>query len=200
MEDIIVRVATGKDELFAKIITDEMEASAKVRGTGIAKRSPEAIIEKIRDGKAVIAVTGNNTWVGFSYIETWANGEFVSNSGLIVSPLFRELGVASAIKQKIFKLSKQKYPAAKIFSITTGLAIMKMNSRLGFEPVTYNEITHEERFWNACKSCPNYQILEGKSFKNCMCTAMLYTPKDHSPKTRRLAVKYNTFEKHENSV
>lgn len=193
MEDIIVRVATEKDGQFAKIITDEMEASAKVRGTGIAKRSPAAIIEKIREGKAVIAVTTANTWVGFSYIEIWANGEFVSNSGLIVNPLFRERGVASAIKQRIFKLSKKKYPTAKIFSITTGLAIMRMNSRLGFEPVTYNEITHEDKFWNACKSCPNYQILEGKSFKNCMCTAMLYTPEDHP----RKAVKYNTFEKHD---
>lgn len=175
MNDIIVRVATEEDEQFAKIITDEMEASAKIRGTGIAKRSPAAIIEKIRDRKAVIAVTTDNTWVGFSYIEIWSNGEFVSNSGLIVNPLFRELGVASLIKKRIFKLSKQKYPAAKIFSITTGLAIMRMNSRLGFEPVTYNEITHDEKFWDGCKSCPNYDILKGKSFKNCMCTAMLYT-------------------------
>lgn len=197
MEDIIVRVATEDDEQFAKIITDEMEASAKVRGTGIAKRSPAAIIEKIREGKAVIAVTNCNTWVGFSYIEIWANGEFVSNSGLIVNPLFRERGVASAIKQRIFKLSKKKYPTAKIFSITTGLAIMKMNSRLGFEPVTYNEITHEDKFWNACKSCPNYQILEGKSFKNCMCTAMLYTPEDHLHKSRKYS---NTFEKHDTTV
>jgi hypothetical protein len=193
MEDIIVRVATEEDEQFAKIITDEMEASAKIRGTGIAKRSPAAIIEKIREGKAVIAVTTGNTWVGFSYIEIWANGEFVSNSGLIVNPVFRERGVASAIKQRIFKLSKKKYPTARIFSITTGLAIMKMNSRLGFEPVTYNEITHEERFWSGCKSCPNYQILESKSFKNCMCTAMLYTPKEST-------VKYNTFEKHDTAV
>lgn len=176
MEDIIVRVATENDEQFAKIITDEMEASAKVRGTGIAKRSPEAIIEKMREGKAVIAVSSGNVWVGFSYIEIWANGEFVSNSGLIVHPLFRERGVAAAIKQQIFKLSRKKYPAAKIFSITTGLAIMKMNSRLGFEPVTYKELTQEDKFWSACKSCPNYQILESKSFKNCMCTAMLYTP------------------------
>ncbi|GAA3918800.1 N-acetyltransferase [Chitinophaga oryziterrae] len=193
MEDIIVRVATEEDEQFAKIITDEMEASAKVRGTGIAKRSPAAIIEKIREGKAVIAVTTGNTWVGFSYIEIWSNGEFVSNSGLIVNPAFRERGVASAIKQRIFKLSRKKYPAAKIFSITTGLAIMRMNSRLGFEPVTYNEITYEERFWSACKSCPNYHILESKSFKNCMCTAMLYMPKGSTDK-------YNFFEKHDTAV
>lgn len=176
MEGIIVRVATEEDTRFAKIITDEMEASAIVRGTGIAKREPAEIVEKIRQGKAVIAVTVYGEWVGFSYIALWADGEFVSNSGLIVNPLYRERGVASAIKRRIFKLSRMLNPEAKIFSITTGLAIMKMNSKLGFEPVTYNEITHETSFWDGCKSCPNYGILSAKQFKNCMCTAMLFTP------------------------
>jgi hypothetical protein len=176
VEDIIVRNAVEEDNMFAKTIAAEMEASAIIRGSGISKRSPASIKQKIKEGKAVIAVTKNNIWVGFSYIETWANGEFVSNSGLIVSPAYRGLGVARFIKEKIFALSQQLYPQAKIFSITTGLAIMKMNASLGFETVTFNEITHEKKFWQGCKSCVNYNILQGKHCKNCLCTAMLYTP------------------------
>src|SRR4029078_8342823 len=155
-----------------------MESSAKARGTGIAKRSPEYIAEKINEGKAVIALTGDGKWVGFCYIETW-EGEYVANSGLIVAPNFRKSGVAKAIKEKIFALSRQKYPEAKIFGLTTGLAVMKINSDLGYEPVTYSELTQDEAFWAGCKSCVNYEILMSKDRKNCMCTAMLYDPKDH---------------------
>lgn len=185
-ERIIVHVANTDDEKYAKMITDEMESSAQQRGSGISKRSPESIIQKMREGKAVIAVTGNGTWVGFSYIEIWSNGEFVSNSGLIVSPAFRNQGVAKEIKNRIFLLSREKYPEAKIFSITTGLAIMKMNAELGFETVTFNEITHEKKFWQGCRSCVNYNILESKCCKNCLCTAMLYTTKNRSEKPAEL--------------
>ncbi len=156
-----------------------MEASAAARGTGIAKRSPEYVEDKIDEGKAVIAVTSEGGWVGFCYIETWSHGEYVANSGLIVSPAFRKSGVAKAIKQKIFALSREKYPEAKIFGLTTGLAVMKINSDLGYEPVTYSELTQDEAFWAGCKSCVNYEILMSKERKNCMCTAMLYDPKDH---------------------
>jgi hypothetical protein len=171
-------VATPEDKSYATIITDEMEASAKARGTGIAKRSPEYVAQKIDEGKAVIAVTGNGAWVGFCYIETW-EGEYVANSGLIVSPQFRKSGVAKAIKERIFQLSREKYPEAKIFGLTTGLAVMKINSDLGYEPVTYSELTPDEKFWAGCKSCVNYDILMSKDRKNCLCTAMLYDPKDH---------------------
>lgn len=184
MKNIIVRLATEEDGKFAKMITDEMESSAIIRGSGISKRSPASILKKIREGKAVIALTTNGVWAGFSYVEVWANGEFVSNSGLIVSPQFRGKGVARAIKHKIFELSRTLYPEAKIFSITTGLAVMKMNSRLGFSPVTFNEITREKEFWEGCKSCVNYKILQGKDFKNCLCTAMMFVPphrKNHHP-------------------
>ena len=176
--NIIIRVATPGDQIFANIITDEMEASAKARGTGIAKRSPEYIMQKIAEGKAVIALTDANEWVGFCYIETW-EGEYVANSGLIVSPAFRKSGVAKGIKQRIFQLSREKYPEAKIFGLTTGLAVMKINSDLGYEPVTYSELTQDEKFWAGCKSCVNYDILMSKERKNCLCTAMLYDPKDH---------------------
>src|SRR5258706_12862591 len=156
-----------------------METSAMARGTGIAKRSPEYIEQKINEGKAVIAVTSDGKWVGFCYIETWSHGEYVANSGLIVAPAFRKSGVAKSIKHKIFDLSREKYPDSKIFGLTTGLAVMKINSDLGYEPVTYSELTQDDKFWKGCKSCVNYEILMSKERKNCMCTAMLYDPKDH---------------------
>lgn len=177
--NIIIRVATAQDAPFASIITDEMEASAKARGTGIAKRSPDYIAKKMEEGKAVIAFTKDNEWVGFCYIEAWGHEKFVANSGLIVSPAFRKSGVAKSIKERIFQLSREKYPDAKIFGLTTGLAVMKINSDLGYEPVTYSELTDDEEFWAGCKSCINYDILMSKERKNCMCTAMLYDPADH---------------------
>ena len=177
--DIIIRTATFADADYASIITAEMEASAMARGTGIAKRSPDYVALKMDEGKAVIAVTSTGEWVGFCYIEAWGDEEYVANSGLIVSPAFRKTGVAKKIKEAVFKLSRQKYPKAKIFGLTTGLAVMKINSDLGYEPVTYSELTNDEQFWAGCKSCVNYEILMSKDRKNCMCTAMLYDPADH---------------------
>lgn len=176
---IIIRIATPDDKKYATTITAEMESSALARGTGIAKRSPEYIEQKIDEGKAVIAVTDEGKWVGFCYIETWSHGEYVANSGLIVTPEYRKSGVAKSIKKRIFDLSREKYPNAKIFGLTTGLAVMKINSELGYEPVTYSELTQDEEFWSGCKSCVNYDILMSKDRKICMCTAMLYDPKDH---------------------
>lgn len=176
---IIIRVANSGDAQYAATITREMEESAKARGTGIAKRSPEYVANKMNEGKAVIALTETGDWVGFCYIETWSHGAFVANSGLIVSPAYRKSGVAKSIKEKIFQLSRQLFPDAKIFGLTTGLAVMKINSDLGYEPVTYSELTQDEEFWAGCKSCVNYDILMSKDRKNCMCTAMLYDPKDH---------------------
>jgi hypothetical protein len=177
--NIIIRVANANDTHYSKVITDEMESSAKARGTGIAKRSPDYVEKKMLEGKAVIAVLPDGTWVGFCYIEVWGHDQFVANSGLIVSPAFRKSGVAKLIKKRIFDLSREKYPHSKIFGLTTGLAVMKINSELGYEPVTYSELTDDEEFWAGCKSCVNYDILMSKDRKNCMCTAMLYDPADH---------------------
>lgn len=174
---IIVRIAQSGDVAYAVDITDEMESSAKARGTGIAKRSPAYVAQKIEEGKSVIAVTEKGQWVGFCYIEAWQHGQFVANSGLIVAPAFRKSGIAKKIKQMTFQLSREKFPEAKIFGLTTGLAVMKINSELGYEPVTYSELTDDEEFWSGCKSCINYEILKSKDRKNCMCTAMLYEPK-----------------------
>lgn len=189
--NLIVRLATANDIQYAETITNEMEESAKARGTGIAKRSPAYIEKKMTEGKAVIALTQDNTWVGFCYIEAWEHEKYVANSGLIVSPPFRKSGVATEIKKKIFELSRQKYPHAKIFGLTTGLAVMKINSELGYEPVTYSELTIDEEFWKGCQSCINYEILMSKGRKNCMCTAMLFDPAEAEAKLKQVEAMRN---------
>lgn len=187
-----IQVATKYHFDWATKICEEMESSAKIRGTGIAKRSPDYIKQKMEEGKAIIALTEDQQWAGFCYIETWQNEEYVANSGLIVDPKFRKSGLAKMIKAKIFELSRAKYPNSKIFGLTTGLAVMKINSELGYQPVTYSELTNDEQFWNGCKSCVNYEILKSKEFKNCLCTAMLYKcnnkEKDNAKKENSISV------------
>lgn len=178
MQHFNVQVAHEQHLHYADIICNEMELSAKARGTGIAKRTPDYIRQKMLEGKAVIALTKQGDWAGFCYIETWSHGNYVANSGLIVSPTFRKSGLATEIKKKIFELSKSKYSHAKIFGLTTGLAVMKINSELGYEPVTYSELTQDEAFWKGCQSCVNHEILMSKDRKNCLCTAMLYNPEE----------------------
>lgn len=173
---IFVRVATSADAKYAEEIVAETQSSALLRGSGISKRTRPSIVEKMNAGKAVIAVTAAGEWVGFSYFESWEKDTFISNSGLIVAPKFRNSGVAKSIKNRIFSLSRRIYPDAKIFSITSGAAIMKMNNQLGFEPVTFAQITQDPAFWEGCKSCINYSILESKNRSNCLCTAMLFSP------------------------
>jgi hypothetical protein len=174
--DFHIIIATTLHHSYSDAICEEMERSALERGTGIAKRSPEYIRQKMDEGKAVIALSKEGEWAGFCYIETWGHGEYVANSGLIVAPRFRKSGLAKGIKKKIFNLSRTKYPEAKIFGLTTGLAVMKINSELGYEPVTYSELTQDEEFWKGCRSCVNYDILMSKERKNCLCTAMLFEP------------------------
>ncbi len=176
ISDFKILVAGLEHVSYAQQICDEMLVSAKSRGTGIAKRSPEYVANKMLEGKAVIAFHTDGTWAGFCYIETWSHESFVANSGLIVNPIYRKAGLAKAIKNRIFALSREKYPDSKIFGLTTGLAVMKINSELGYEPVTYSELTQDENFWKGCQSCVNYDILMSKQRQNCMCTAMLYDP------------------------
>lgn len=173
-----LEVSTENHLIYVEEIRNEMEDSAKKRGTGIAKRSSAYLSKKISEGNAVIAIDDDGTWAGFCYIETWTNGEYVANSGLIVSPQFRNAGLATRIKERIFQLSREKYPNAKIFGLTTGMAVMKINSNLGYKPVIYSELTQDEQFWNGCKNCINYDILMLKERKNCLCTAMLFIPEN----------------------
>lgn len=174
--EFIIRKANVDDFSYADEIVKEMEESAKIRGTGIAKRSPRYIKEKMEKGDAVIAISENGIWAGFCYIETWSDGAYASNSGLIVSPTFRNIGLASRIKEAVFDVTREKYPNAKLFGITTGLAVMKINSRLGYYPVPFSELTQDDQFWDSCQSCVNYPILQSKNRKNCLCTGMLFIP------------------------
>lgn len=177
-----IEVSSEKHLKYAEEIQIEMEDSASKRGTGIAKRSLEYIRKKIIESKAVVAVDEDETWIGFCYIETWSHEKFVANSGLIVSSDYRDKGIATLIKRKIFELSRERYPNAKIFGLTTGLPVMKINAEMGYKPVIYSELTQDEEFWNGCKNCVNYEILMNKERKNCLCTAMLYVPKNDENK------------------
>ena len=171
-----IEAASEKHCTYAEEICVEMEESAKVRGTGIAKRSPEYVRKKMCEGKAVIALDEENHFAGFSYIESWSHEHFVANSGLIVNPKYRRSGLARQIKKKIFELSRKKFPDAKIFSITTSLAVLKLNSEIGYKPVTFSELTDDDEFWKGCEACVNYDILQRNSRRMCLCTGMLYDP------------------------
>ena len=200
-------IANKSHSVYAEIICDTIAEAAKVRGTGIAKRKPEYIITKMENGNAVIALDGEK-FAGFCYIEQWSHGKFVANSGLIVHPDFRNIGLAKQIKKKIFEHSRTKFPNAKVFSITTGLAVMKMNSELGYKPVTFSELTDDQTFWNGCQTCKNYDVLQRTEQKMCLCTGMLYDPLkeektsnhkfDKKVWTRLKSIKQTRFLKKEN--
>lgn len=166
-------IADETHAIYAETICATIEEAAKVRGTGIARRQPDYIISKMEKGNAVIALEGEK-FAGFCYIEAWSHNKLVANSGLIVHPDYRDQGLAKKIKKKIFDHSRQKFPDAKIFSITTGLAVMKMNSDLGYRPVTFSELTDDQSFWNGCQTCKNYDVLQRTNQKMCFCTGMLY--------------------------
>jgi hypothetical protein len=181
VEEITVQIADERYLGYVDTILTTISEAAKVRGTGIARRSPEYLEQKIKEGKAIIALNGSE-FAGFCYIETWGNKKFVANSGLIVVDKFRGHGLAKRIKRMAFELSRQRYPEAKIFGLTTGLAVMKINSELGYKPVTFSELTDDEAFWKGCQSCVNYDILQRTNRKHCLCTGMLFDPaKDEAP-------------------
>jgi N-acetylglutamate synthase-like GNAT family acetyltransferase len=174
-------IANKSHTVYADIICKTIEDAAQVRGTGIAKRKPAYVATKMQNGNAVIALE-NGKFAGFCYIEKWGHGKFVANSGLIVHPDFRNLGLAKQIKEVIFKHSRAKFPDAKIFSITTGLPVMKLNSDLGYKPVTFSELTTDQTFWDGCKTCRNYDVLTRTERKMCLCTGMLFDPKNQNKK------------------
>jgi hypothetical protein len=176
---IDVIVADESHVKYADEICEEILLSARERGTGIARRTPEYVSEKMLAGKAVIAIAEDGRFAGFSYIETWGGKKYVANSGLIVAHSFRGIGLAMRIKRRIFQLSRELFPDAKIFSITTGAAVMKMNYELGFRPVTFAALTDDPEFWKGCQGCRNYQILESNEHRMCLCTGLLYDPVEH---------------------
>jgi GNAT superfamily N-acetyltransferase len=184
-------IANKSHTIYADIICQTIEDSANVRGTGIARRTPEYVIKRMINGNAVIALD-DDKFVGFCYIEQWGHGKFVANSGLIVHPDYRGKGVAKLIKKRIFEHSRTKFPDAKVFSITTGLPVMKMNSELGYKPVTFSELTKDQEFWKGCQTCKNYDVLQRTQQSMCLCTGMLYDPNKevkHKKKIKENVVK-----------
>ena len=180
MEEIKVMVADSSHEKYVDTILDTITAAAKVRGTGIAKRTHEYVTTKMKEAKAVIALEGEK-FAGFSYIETWGNKQYVTTSGLIVHPDYRGLGVAKRIKDMTFTLARIRWPKAKIFSLTSGAAVMQMNTQLGYKPVTFAELTDDEAFWRGCEGCVNVDVLKRTERKYCICTGMLFDPAEHLP-------------------
>jgi len=191
--EIKIEVASLKHQHFANQICLLMEEAAQQRGTGIAKRSPEYIASKLAIGHAIIATKGNQL-AGFSYIESWSHGNYVANSGLIVHPNYRKSGLAKKIKEGVFTLSKKLYPDAKIFGITTSMAVMKINSDLGYVPVPISALTTDDTFWSGCKGCVNYDILKRTNRQHCLCTGMLYDPQKKPVQSRMAKVRrWNNF-------
>ena len=176
MEKFVITEAS-KDHLnYIPDIQNAIEEAAKVKGTGLAKRSAEYLTEKIQEGKAIIAISDSGDFAGFCYIESWGHEKFVANSGLIVLEKYRGYGLAMKIKSKAFRLSRKIFPDAKMFGLTTSLAVMKINSALGYNPVTFSELTDDDEFWKGCHSCAYYDILFRTNRTHCLCTAMLYDP------------------------
>ena len=180
MEEIKVLVAGPEHETYVDTILTTIAESAKVRGTGIAKRTHEYVATKMKEAKAVIALAGDR-FAGFSYIETWDNKQYVTTSGLIVHPDFRGRGLAKRIKDLTFTLARTRWPNAKIISLTSGAAVMNMNTQLGYTPVTFADLTDDEAFWRGCEGCCNVDVLHRTGRKYCICTGMLYDPEEHLP-------------------
>jgi N-acetylglutamate synthase-like GNAT family acetyltransferase len=189
-------IANKSHTVYADIICKTIEDAAQVRGTGIAKRKPAYVATKMENGNAVIALD-NGKFAGFCYIEQWSHGKFVANSGLIVHPDYRNIGLAKSIKQVIFRHSRTKFPNAKVFSITTGLAVMKLNSDLGYKPVTFSELTDDQSFWDGCQTCRNFDVLTRTERKMCLCTGMLFDPKNNNKEASK-EVKENVFQRLKN--
>lgn len=175
-EEISIRIANDTHIKYVQIILDTIEAAAKVRGTGIAKRTPEYVEQKMKEGKAIIALAGEE-FAGFCYIESWGNKQFVANSGLIVVEKFRQHGLARRIKEYAFSLARYMFPEAKVFGLTSGAAVMKINTELGYKPVTFAQLTDDESFWRGCQGCTNHDVLTRTDRRYCICTAMLFDPK-----------------------
>ncbi len=179
-DQIEVVVADESHEKYVDTILETISEAAKVRGTGIAKRTHEYLLNKMREAKAVIALDGDK-FAGFSYIETWQDKKYVTTSGLIVHPDYRGRGLAKRIKDMTFTLARIRWPHAKIFSLTSGAAVMAMNTQLGYKPVTFADLTQDEAFWKGCEGCVNVDILHRTGRKYCICTGMLYDPEEYLP-------------------
>ncbi len=191
---IEILIANENHYQYIDLILDTIEKASIARGTGIARRSPEYIHKKMEEGKAIIAFV-DGEFAGFCYMETWGDKKFVANSGLIVVEKFRGHGLAKSIKKKAFEVSRERYPDAKLFGLTTGLAVMKINTELGYKPVTFSELTDDEAFWKGCDACRNSDILKRNNYRMCLCTGMLYDPAEEKTKKKRKPSWKSVFKK-----
>ena len=71
---------------YSQIICDTIEESAKVRGTGIAKRTTEYIEKRLKNGNAILALDGEK-FAGFCYIEVWGHERSVPTLKYLELPL-----------------------------------------------------------------------------------------------------------------
>jgi hypothetical protein len=191
---IDISIASAAHLDYVPDIEQALLLASQQKGTGIAVRSKEYITRKIEEGKAIVAISSDGKWAGFCYIESWGHNKFVANSGLIVSPQFRGIGLAIEIKKRAFDLSAKLFPGAKLFGLTTSLAVMKINSGLGYKPVTFSELTDDEDFWKGCQTCPYYDILVRTKRDDCLCTAMIMDPTEKkrvNGETHKAGVKVN---------
>ena len=177
--NVIVTVADKSHIPYAESVCHELYLSSLGDKIGIARRTPEYIREKMETGKAVIALADDGELAGFSYIESWGDKSFVANSGLVVPEKYRALGIARRIKEQTFILSRRLFPNAKIFSMTTSAAVMRMNYEFGFRPVTYDYLTDDLEFWKGCEGCRNFHVLQEQNYRVCICTGLLYNPEEH---------------------
>jgi hypothetical protein len=177
-QNIEITIASVAHLSYVPEIEEAIYQASLQKGTGIAVRSTEYLIGKIKDGKAVIALGNHGLWAGFCYIESWGHNKFVANSGLIVSADFRGAGLASEIKKRALELSSRLFPGALLFGLTTSLAVMKINSGLGYKPVTFSQLTDDDEFWKGCETCPYYDILVRTKRDDCLCTAMIMDPSE----------------------
>jgi hypothetical protein len=179
-DSFLIEIGSAKHIHMAEEISKTMEESALARGTGISKRSPQLITHYITEGQALVATDANGSWAGFCYLNVFGNGRFVTSSGLIVSPRYRDRGLARQLKRKLFEVSRQRYPQASLVGITTSPAVMKINTQLGLYPTSFADMPQDDGFWKGCETCVNHDILMRTNRKLCLCTAMRYDPKEKS--------------------
>ena len=196
VQHIDITIASEVHLKYIPEIEEALYQASLQKGTGIAVRSRAYLEGKIKEGKAIIALGNKGKWAGFCYIESWGHQKFVANSGLIVSSEFRGAGLAGEIKKRALELSAKLFPGAKLFGLTTSLAVMKINSGLGYRPVTFSELTDDDEFWKGCQTCPYYDILVRTKRDDCLCTAMIMDPAEKQKmngkeKTTRIKVKIN---------
>lgn len=175
-QDIEITIASAAHMKYLPEVEHALLEASFQKGTGIAIRSNTYLTEKIMEGKAVIAYSKEGKWAGFCYIESWGHNKYVANSGLIVASEFRGMGLANEIKKRALERSAELFPGAKLFGLTTSLAVMKINSGLGYKPVTFSELTDDDQFWKGCETCPYYDILVRTKRDDCLCTAMIMDP------------------------